>query len=155
MYQISAQLDHHKKQGFVLHKMNKGRFGKRKAWQIVAGPRKFLHLNTNIFSNRSILETFDSLSWLTVNPSSGRRLSCLPVHVRTLLTLKDVFEDISRWKLFWRKKNKNKSCCPLKFIISRVWSKFLLLSRGKNIRPGSAKWNSLQNNERLPPRHPL
>ena len=37
--------------------------------------------------NRYILETYNSLSWLTVDPASGDRRSCLPIHMVVLVQL--------------------------------------------------------------------
>ncbi|XP_071482786.1 mediator of RNA polymerase II transcription subunit 13-like, partial [Diadema antillarum] len=36
---------------------------------------------------RYVLETYNSLSWLTVDPASGDRRSCLPVHMVVLMQL--------------------------------------------------------------------
>lgn len=38
---------------------------------------------------RSILQTYDALSWLTVDPVSRDRRSCLPVHLYMLCQLHD------------------------------------------------------------------
>ncbi|CAD6195329.1 unnamed protein product [Caenorhabditis auriculariae] len=36
---------------------------------------------------RHVLETYNALSWLNVNPRTGERLSCLPIHMQHLLRL--------------------------------------------------------------------
>lgn len=42
-----------------------------------------------------ILECFDMLSWLTVDPSTGIRHSCLPIHLRTLSTMQQLLKEFS------------------------------------------------------------
>lgn len=42
-----------------------------------------------------ILERFDMLSWLNVDPATGSRRSCLPVHARTSLTTQEILRALT------------------------------------------------------------
>ena len=42
-----------------------------------------------------VLECFDTLSWLTVDPATGSRHSCLPVHTRMISTIQKIISNFS------------------------------------------------------------
>jgi len=47
-----------------------------------------------LLCGRYVLETYNSLSWLTVDATTGDRRSCLPAHILVLMQLYRGFETL-------------------------------------------------------------
>lgn len=57
--------------------------------------QQLISKNISIFlSFRYVLEGFNSLSWLSLDPSTHDRRSCLPVHIQVLMQLYQVVEAL-------------------------------------------------------------
>jgi len=54
-----------------------------------------LDSNDHLEVLRSILESFEILSWLNIDASTGKRLSAYPIHVSTVLACRDILDKLS------------------------------------------------------------
>lgn len=57
-------------------------------------PYKPFQLNERLVFSRYVLEGFNSLSWLSLDPSTHDRRSCLPVHIQMLMQLYQAVEAL-------------------------------------------------------------